>query len=89
MWGFITITKFEYAADIQLKKRESRQREAEEIDCSFFLHAQTKLSIYTAVTPLILLKIMDLPPLDRTVYIGAVSNNDEELLLQILDADST
>ena len=32
---------------------------------------------------------MELPPLDQAEYRGIVSTNDEELLLQILDPDST
>ena len=66
MWGFITITKFKNAASIQLKERESQLREEEEIDCSFFLHAKTKLSVYMGVKA-ILLKITELAPLNRVV----------------------
>ena len=85
MWGFITITKFKNAASIQLKERESQLREEEEIDCSFFSHAKTKLSVYMGV----LLKNYRISPTQPGGLNSVVSTNDEELLLQILDANST
>ena len=103
MWGFITITKLKNAANIQCtsqEERESQRRKEYEIDCNFS-HMQrqnkaytwaswTKQSIHVGIMDKTFYKkIMELLSLDRAVYIGVISTNDEELLLQILDADSS